>query len=177
MAAYSVSLRLGERDDAVTLAALSVQVFLDTYATEGVRGDLAREALREYSEAAFVSRLSEPGRKFVLAEAQAALVGFAELNCVLGEAPAPGLAGWELARLYVQPQAQGGGVGTALLRRAEQLAAEDGSRDLWLSVWERNERALAFYRRLGYADVGETTYAFEGREYGNRVVAKRLAAA
>lgn len=65
MRAQSVVLRPGTRNDAVTVAALSVQVFLDTYATDGVRPDLAREALREYSEQAFLARLSTPSRCFV----------------------------------------------------------------------------------------------------------------
>jgi hypothetical protein len=46
-----------------------------------------------------------------------------------------------------------------------------------LTVWEGNRRALAFYARSGYADIGATVHAFEGREYANRVVAKLLSAA
>ena len=135
MHTQSISLRPGTRNDAVTVAALSLQVFLDTYATDGVRPDLAREA------------------------------------------PVPGLRGVELVRLYVQPQAQRSGVGTTLLREAEKIAASAKAHALWLTVWERNDRALAFYARCGYADVGSTVYTFEGREYGNRVVAKQLSAA
>ena len=37
--------------------------------------------------------------------------------------------------------------------------------------------ALAFYRRMGYADVGATTYSIEGNTYGNCVLAKQLSAA
>ena len=169
-------LRSGERDDAVAIAALSVQVFLDTYATDGVRQDLAREAFREYSEQAFVARLSASSRRFVLAERQMALVGFAEIDCDAREPPVPGIRGVELARLYVQPQAQRSGVGTALLRAAEKVALSAEAPAVWLTVWERNDRALVFYSRSGYADVGATVYTFEGREYGNRVFAKQLSA-
>jgi GNAT superfamily N-acetyltransferase len=111
---HSVRFRPGERSDAIAIAALSVQVFLDTYATEGVRTDLAREAFREYSEAAFLSRLCEPNRRFVLAEAQeAALVGFAELESGQ-QAARSDHDGWELVRLYVQPRWQRSGVGSSL---------------------------------------------------------------
>jgi ribosomal protein S18 acetylase RimI-like enzyme len=173
MRLQSVSFRPGEPSDAVAIAALSVQVFLDTYATAGVRPDLAREAFREYSEAAFLARLSAPGRRFILAEAPAAaLVGFAELDSSSDQPSSSGRDGFELVRLYVQPRWQRSGVGSSLLRRAE----EGGAPALWLSVWEDNAGALAFYAAMGYADVGATTYTFEGREYGNRVVAKRLSA-
>ena len=76
MHTQSISLRPGTRNDAVTVAALSLHVFLDTYATDGVRPDLAREAFREYSEQQFLARLSTSSRRFVLAEEQKALLGF-----------------------------------------------------------------------------------------------------
>ncbi|HVE53812.1 MAG TPA: GNAT family N-acetyltransferase [Ramlibacter sp.] len=169
-----MSLRPGRPGDAVTVAALAVQVFLDTYATEGVRPDLAREAFRGYSESAFLQRLSAPGRSFVLAETDAALVGFVELDCSASPGPVQGLAGAELVCLYVQPQAQRAGVGSALLREAEAMAQRAGASSLWLSAWEGNARALAFYARAGYDDVGASEYTFEGRAYANRVFAKRI---
>ena len=73
MRLQSAILRSGGTADAATIAALSVQVFLDTYATHGVRPDLAREAFRAYSEQSFVARLSASGRRFVLAECEMAL--------------------------------------------------------------------------------------------------------
>ncbi len=167
-------LRSGTQNDAAVVSALSIQVFLDTYATDGVCPDLAREALREYSEQTFLARLCAPDRRFVLAENEGALLGFAELDCIAKEAPAPGVRGVELVRLYVQPRAQRTGVGGALLAQAERIARSLTAPFLWLTVWEGNARALAFYARSGYADVGATTYEFEGRKYGNRVVAKQL---
>lgn len=47
---------------------------------------------------------------------------------------------------------------------------------LWLTAWSGNTRARAFYRALGYVDVGGTTYAFEGNSYANRVLVKEVAA-
>jgi len=169
------ALRDGTRDDAETLAALSIQVFLDTYATEGVRPDLAQEAFTEYSIKAFAKRLRDRGRRFVVAEIGTGLVGFAEIVTKEGAAPIGGITGVRLERLYVQPGAQGAGVGKALVERAEQVAAQGASKAIWLIAWDRNERALAFYARRGYSDVGAGTYTFQEMTYGTRVLAKRLA--
>ena len=46
--------------DALCLHALATQVFLDTYATEGTREALAREAQQELSVAAFLEQLEAP---------------------------------------------------------------------------------------------------------------------
>lgn len=171
-----VRVRRGSRRDGVTIAALATQVFLDTYATRGVRPDLAREAFGEYSEAAFAARLAQPSREFIVAEIDDALVGFAEILCADVPCPSAGITGAELVRLYVQPQAQRGGIGGRLISTSESLASTHSLAHLWLTVWDGNANALAFYDRLGYADVGATTYTFEGHACGNRVLAKRLLA-
>lgn len=169
-----LTLRPATPDDATTISALAIQVFLDTYAGDGVRPDLAREALREYAAEAFDARLREPRRRFVLAERGTGLLGFAEVGLAAQPAPAGGITGAELIRLYVQPAAQGSGLGRRLIRAAEALASEAGLAALWLTAWDGNRRALAFYAREGYADIGATSYSFEGNSYGNRVLARSL---
>jgi len=169
-----VRLRQALPEDAVTIAALAVQVFLDTYAIEGVRPDLAREAFAEYSAQAFAARLVEPARSFLLAERGAGLLGFAESLLAPRPAPAGAIVGAELVRLYVQPAFQSQGIGKDLLRAAEQSVASRGLRVLWLTAWEGNHRAARFYAANGYEDVGATAYAIEGNSYANRVFARRL---
>lgn len=168
------TLRPAKPDDVTAIAALAIQVFLDTYASAGIRPDLAREALRDYGVDAFAPRLREPRRRFLLAERGDALLGFAELSLADEAAPAGSARGAELVRLYVQPAAQRSGLGRQLLRAAEALAADAGLGELWLTAWDGNHRALAFYARQGYADIGATTYRIEGQDYGNRVLARRV---
>lgn len=167
-------LRSAGPEDAVTVAALAVQVFLDTYATEGVRPDLAREAFAEYSAEAFTNRLQEPTRRFFLAEKADGLIGFAEIQLSPQRAPACDVVGAELVRLYVQPRAQRQGVGQRLLRAAERATVSAAFGSVWLTAWEGNHRARRFYASQGYEDVGATTYTFQGYHYGNRVFVKRL---
>jgi ribosomal protein S18 acetylase RimI-like enzyme len=169
------ALRLGEASDAATIAAVATHVFLDTYAAAGVRPDLAREVFELCSESAFAAALAEPQRRFVLATTGAGVVGFAEL--VLSERPADvdGVSGAELVRLYVQPQARGGGVGRALVEQSEGLVVAASLRSLWLTVWDLNEGAIGFYRRVGFRDAGASRYTWEDQVYGTRIFAKELA--
>lgn len=75
-----------------------------------------------------------------------------------------GLKGHFIAGIFVWPSSQGQGVGKALLDRAKQ--AHDRLR-LW--VYQKNKRAVAFYRREGFAiwresadaDTGEAEYQME----------------
>lgn len=75
-----VVVRTATPADALCIGVLATQVFLDTYATEGIRPDLAREVLAGYGTAAFESRLLDPQTSFVVAERNAHLIGFAETS-------------------------------------------------------------------------------------------------
>lgn len=172
-----ILLRPGAPRDAVAVAALAVQVFLDTYATDGVRPDLAREAFHELSPGVFSERLADPHRRFILAEVGAGLVGFAEVTTISKTAPGDAVTGAELVRLYVQPAFQRAGLGSRLLRASEGIAREAGLGALWLTAWVGNDRARAFYSKHGYADVGETSHVIDGQAYGNRIFALLVGAA
>jgi ribosomal protein S18 acetylase RimI-like enzyme len=52
------------------------------------------------------------------------------------------------------PEVQGQGWGRRLMTAMEQLLAADGSRGVHLGASVRNERAIAFYRHLGYDELG-----------------------
>jgi GNAT superfamily N-acetyltransferase len=110
-------------------ALLSMQVFLDTYATRGVRPDLAREALAQYSPEQFERRLSDGNRSFILVELGEGLLGYAEIDTSPSPLPVRGDArsGPELVRLYVQPSAQRAGLGRKLLRESELLCRGTGA--------------------------------------------------
>ena len=45
-----------------------------------------------------------------------------------------------------------------LMQRALAAARELGGRYAWLGVWERNSRAMAFYRKSGFDAIGSTHY-------------------
>lgn len=67
-------LTINQRDassvDAICLSALGMQVFLDTYATQGIRESIAREALDAFSPQAFAHLLAEPATLIIVAESQ-----------------------------------------------------------------------------------------------------------
>ncbi len=164
-------------DDALCLSVLAMQVWLDTYATGGVRPAMAREVLQTYSLAAFEAAIVDRATRLVVAEHDAHMIGFAQLTLDAHHALAPAGRQAELLRLYVQEPFTGVGVGTRLLARAEAAAAKSGATVLWLTPWVYNARALAFYGRRGYDDHGLTWFRFEGESHENRVFAKSLASA
>jgi GNAT superfamily N-acetyltransferase len=169
-----INLRSARADDALCLSVLAMQVFLDTYAIEGIRPALAREVCRSYGQAHFEKALVAGDTRIEVAERNGHLIGFAQITLGASHALAPSGVHAELLRLYVQEPFTGMHVGTRLLARAEETAAAHGASVLWLTPWVHNHRAVVFYARRGYIDYGRTEFILEGESHENRVVAKAL---
>lgn len=170
-----ITCRIAASPDALTLSVLATQVFLDTYAIQGIRPAIAREVREYLSEEAFAACLADPRRGILIAEIADHLVGFAQLTH--GQTHAllpPETPAAELNRLYVQRPFLGKGIGKELLARTETLAHAEGADLLWLTAWTGNEHALRFYEARGYQDIGASVYTFEGDTYETRVFLKRL---
>ncbi len=160
--------------DALVLSTLATQVFLDTYATNGINPDLAKEAATVYSPEVFQSRLSAASIELLVAGAGEYAVGFVDVDFAT-TCPVEWVRGAEVFRLYVQRPFQRMGLGRILMSKAETLALCRGVGSVWLTAWSGNHRALSFYKSVGYQDVGDTQYVIEGKSYENRVLSRRLA--
>jgi ribosomal protein S18 acetylase RimI-like enzyme len=64
----------------------------------------------------------------------------------------------KLEQIYVLSRLQGGGFGTRMLEHVERRALRLGARMLMLTVNKRNEKAIKFYRRAGFAVRAEAVF-------------------
>lgn len=69
----------------------------------------------------------------------------------VGKAAAP----WHLVGMWVAPACRGQGVADRLVEAVCDLARQSGAASVTLWVTEVNDRARAFYRRLGFAPTGQ----------------------
>lgn len=150
-----VRIRRALAADARVLAELGARTFRDTFWRFNRAGDMELFLEKHYGEAVQRHELEDPRATFWIAELHGAAIGFA---LTIDAPPLPALVGKrtiELARLYVEQGYLGSGVGALLLERCIDQARELGCESIWLGVWERNHRALAFYRRNGFLERGE----------------------
>jgi diamine N-acetyltransferase len=164
-----LNFRNATRADALCIGALGTQVFLDTYATQGIRETLAHEVLEHFSLQAITALIAEPLITFILVEADNHLIGFAQLRRDAAQPLIIASHAVELQRLYVQRRFHGHGIGKRLLQHVEAWAAEHSATSVWLTAWSGNGHAREFYSRQGYRDAGATHYVFRGETFENRV--------
>ena len=170
----SIIIRAGVATDATALAELAARTFRETFAADNRPEDLALHVAHAYGTSQQQRELVDPGVGTLLVEVDGQLAGFAQLRsgeapaCVTGEAPL------ELWRFYIAQPWHGRSVAQELMRRVESEAYGRGGRTLWLGVWERNERAKAFYRKNGFMDVGSHVFIVGTDSQTDRILVRPL---
>jgi ribosomal protein S18 acetylase RimI-like enzyme len=134
--------------DAALIAGVQVRAWWHAYAAY-----VDHERLAERTVAARTARWREllaGDTSTTVAEVEGRVAGFASVGAPQHADRQPGLG--ELLALYVDPPAQGAGLGTALLADAERRLREHGFQRALLSVFEANGLARAFYGTHGWRD-------------------------
>lgn len=161
-------------DDAAPLATLAESTFVETFAADNDPADMAAYVAGAFGVARQRDELCDPDVTVLIARRDEVPVGYLMLRegsappCVTGDGAI------EIARLYASAAVIGSGVGAALMERALAECAARGRRTAWLGVWERNTRAIAFYRRWGFEDVGTQTFQLGSDLQTDRVMARAV---
>lgn len=183
-------------------AAVAIQVWLDTYALEGVRRVFSDHVFSELSPASFEARIRSREECVFVAEQRQHIIGVAVARtpcpcpCAAAPAEAPGAGpdkepdaraassalNIELDKLYVQRSARRRGVGQGLLRAVEEwhpkfdVAGPDAvGAGVWLAVWEHNRGAIDFYRRCGYQELGSVDIPLGAETHRNLIFGRSSA--
>jgi ribosomal protein S18 acetylase RimI-like enzyme len=158
MTEASIGIRTATLDDAGRLSALGRRAFVDAFGADNRPEDMAAYLGATYTIERQQAELADPDWTTLLAETGPEPMAYAQLRsgatppCVAGPAPL------ELVRFYVDRRWHGSGVAHTLMAHVVAVARERGARTLWLAVWQQNPRAIAFYRKHGFREMGEQPF-------------------
>jgi GNAT superfamily N-acetyltransferase len=133
------------------LSVFAARLFRETYAGDTAASDLADYIDKNFRPERLHAAIADPcGVVFLAVKRHGAILGYAHL-----------LAGEDmpfLNRLYVDEELRGTGLAERLLNQVRSECWRRGAATLRLSVFEKNARAIAFYRRSGFVVTGVTTF-------------------
>jgi diamine N-acetyltransferase len=154
-----VHIRRATVADAAALAEFGARTFFETFAVDNTPEDMRLFLASTWQPDLQRAEILDNGLDTLLAlDAREALAGFAQVRVAHPPAGIEVRSPVELKRFYVDKPWQGQGVARMLMEAAEQAARARGAREFWLGVWERNERAQAFYRKCGFRKVGKQIF-------------------
>jgi diamine N-acetyltransferase len=154
MARHGICVRGAMSDDAEALSAFAAAVFPLGGPPGADPLDLAHYIATELTAECFRTLIENPNALLFVAEMADHICGYA---LVLRSSPHPqieGVAPAELQKLYVDPAHHGRGVADELMCQALASLGRDRLAVVWLSVYSKNPRAIAFYKKWGFHIVG-----------------------
>ena len=171
----SPRIRRATLKDAAELASIARRLFAQTFGPANTAEDMHLYLTSAFSTEKQADELSNPDRAVWLVEDDAgSAVGYAVLlrgssgDGVVAARPA------EIERIYVDAALHGAGVAQRLMQTCVDEAASSGSDVIWLAVWERNPRAIAFYEKSGFRKVGAKTFLLGNDPQRDMVMARNL---
>lgn len=145
-----ISYRRANIDDILTVCELGqILNAVHHQARPDIYADATAEIARDKPH--WLSSLEGDDRAAFLAEHGGTAVGFITVQLVQPVSPLlqPSIVG-RIGSIAVLERVRGRGVGSALMRLAEEWAREKGANDIRLTVWAFNENAVHLYQELGY---------------------------
>ena len=160
--------------DAENLAVLKQQVWISTYAVEGIRQEFSSYVLSEFSKDQVHNVLLQKQNRTLLAILNGHIVGCIE--CCLKASSPDGILPCcpEITVLYVLDGFSGQGVGYQLLMSALELIKNKGYNKTWLSVYHENKRAINFYQANQFNKGGEIFFELDTNKYKNWVMLRMI---
>lgn len=167
-----LTIRKAVPEDAAALAEFAERSFRDTFERDNAPSDMAQYVASAYGERLQKAEIEDSTRIILLAETSNAIAGYAQLLSAREPAEVVATPAMELERFYVGREWHGFGVAQLLMKHAIAAAFESGAAALWLGVWERNARAIAFYRKFGFVDIGSKPFMLGSDLQTDRVMCR-----
>jgi ribosomal protein S18 acetylase RimI-like enzyme len=150
----NINLRYANRSDAEMLTEIGIKTFSDTFLKDNNPEDMDIYLKKAFSVELHLKELVDPNIVFLIAEIDGKPAGYAKLKAYSKIDGLIETDSMEIERIYSLKEYIGKGIGKALMEASIKEAKEKGFSSIWLGVWERNTRAIAFYEKWGFKIIG-----------------------
>lgn len=161
-------------EDVHTLQEISYETFNETFKEQN-----SPENMNAYLDKAFnleqlEKELSNTSSQFFFVYFNDEVAGYLKVNMDNAQSEKMSTDAFEVERIYIRNKFQKHGLGKYLLDKAIEIAMEHNIRKIWLGVWENNENAIAFYKKMGFVDTGVHSFYMGDEEQIDIIMTKTL---
>jgi GNAT superfamily N-acetyltransferase len=152
-------IRIADFDDLPVLVALAERTFRDAWQADNDPVEFEQYCQTSFTIDRFRDEMQQPGATFYLVEDETgAALAYLKLIADRRAETLENDVCLQIERIYVLQSIQSAGLGTRLLAFAEQKAREISAVWVWLSVWQKSPRSIAFYEKNGFKIFGVETF-------------------
>jgi len=161
-------------EDLFILQKISYETFNDTFKDQN-----SPENMKAYLESAFnlkqlEKELSNHSSQFFFVYFNNEVAGYLKINYNDAQSEEMGEESLEIERIYIMNKFQKHGLGKHLLNKAMEIAFEQNKKKIWLGVWEKNENAISFYKKMGFVQTGSHSFYMGDEEQTDFIMTNML---
>ena len=129
---------------------ISRQTFFETFAHVNSKENMDKYLEQDLSIAKLTNEVNNTNSEFYFAKFNDDIIGYLKINYANSQTELQDKNGLEIERIYITKEFYGKNVGQKLYLKAIELAKQNNLNFVWLGVWEKNLRAIKFYKKNGF---------------------------
>lgn len=138
--------------DVEDLQIISKQTFFETFANENSESDMKNYLDENLSLDTLKKELINTKSEFYVLSFNEKIIGYLKLNFGEAQTELKNNTSLEIERIYVLKEFHGQNMGQLLYNKALEIATKLSIKEIWLGVWEKNKRAISFYKKNGFIE-------------------------
>jgi ribosomal protein S18 acetylase RimI-like enzyme len=153
-----LEIKKSDINDLDLIRSIAIKTFVESFANENSNENMELYLKNNLSISKLKAEFEDPDALFFLAYFDAEAVAYLKLN--LGEEQTLGFGtkSIEIERIYVLSSFQHRQIGKALLNKTIEIAKVHSKRQICLGVWEKNHKAISFYKKHGFREIGQHVF-------------------
>lgn len=161
-------------EDLGLLQEISVETFNETFKNQN-----SPENMKAYLEKAFnlkqlEEELSNISSEFYFIYSNKEIAGYLKINTNNAQTEIMGNDSLEIERIYIRKKFHKQGLGKYLINKAIEISIKRNKEKIWLGVWENNESAIIFYKRMDFVQTGAHSFYMGDEEQIDFIMTKTL---
>ena len=161
-------------EDSRKLQEISYETFNETFKDQNSPENMNAYLERAFNLKQLEKELSNISSQFFFVYFNNEVAGYLKVNINDAQSEEMGNESLEIERIYIKNKFQKHGLGKYLLNKAMEIAMERNKKKIWLGVWEKNENAIAFYKKMGFVQTVAHSFYMGDDEQMDFILTKTL---
>lgn len=145
-------------NDVMQLQKIGRETFIETFSEENTEENMKKYLEEGFSAEKMQTELKNIHSEFYFAEQDKQIIGYLKINFGSSQTELKDTNALEIERIYVLKEFHGKKIGQLLYQKALDIARQKKMKYVWLGVWEKNLRAISFYKKNGFVEFDKHVF-------------------
>ena len=145
-------------NDIQEIKKIGIYTFTETFSSQNSKEDMTQYLESQFSIENLKTQLTDPNSDFFFVEHDGKTIGYLKINLGAAQTDIKDENALEIERIYVIKAYQGQKTGQKLFNKALEIAEKLNVDFVWLGVWEKNFKAIQFYKKNGFIEFNRHSF-------------------